>query len=92
MKPLEMYFQGIEKGKFFIISQDCSQSGELPPMPFRIFVDHVTIFNSSPMQHLRWSSSWQKKVNGWKVLLTVVTYIELCERAPRSDSGMHRWI
>ena len=23
---------------------------------FRIFVDHVVIFNSSPMQHLRWSS------------------------------------
>ena len=33
--------------------------GEVPPMPpiqFLILVDHVTIFNSSPMQHLRWSS------------------------------------
>ena len=25
-------------------------------IPFRIFVDLITIFNSSPMQHLRWSS------------------------------------
>ena len=30
----------------------------VPPVPFRIFVDHVIIlyFNSSPTQHLRWSS------------------------------------
>ena len=26
------------------------------PIPVRIFVDHVKIFNSSPMQHLSWSS------------------------------------
>ena len=30
--------------------------GGVPPIPFRIFVDYVTIFNSSPMQLLRWSS------------------------------------
>ena len=28
----------------------------LAAKPFRIFVDYVTIFNSSPMQHLRWNS------------------------------------
>ena len=49
------------------------------------FVDHVTIFNSSSMQHVRWSY----------LLETVVDscYIELClkcDRTPRSDSEMHR--
>ena len=38
-----------------------------------IFVDHVTIFNSSPVQHLRWSSLSQKIGNDWKLLLAVVT-------------------
>ena len=33
-----------------------------PPLtPFRIFVDHVTIFSSSPMQHLRWSFMTKKR-------------------------------
>ena len=45
---------------------------ECHQIPFRIFVDYVTIFNSSPMQHLRWSSFWQKS-NDWKLLLTFVT-------------------
>ena len=31
------------------------------PIPFRIFVDHVTIFNLSPMQHLKWSTYCDKK-------------------------------
>ena len=36
------------------------------------FVDHVTIFSSSPMQHLR--RSFVTKIgNSWKLLLTVVT-------------------
>ena len=39
---------------------------------FRIFVYHVTILNSSLMQHLRWSSLGQKIGNGWKLLLIVV--------------------
>ena len=38
------------------------------------FADYVTIFNLSPMQHLRWSSLWQKLGNGWKMLLTAVAY------------------
>ena len=37
-----------------------------PLILFRVFMDHVTIFNSSSMQHLRWSY-------GWKLLLTVIT-------------------
>ena len=47
--------------------------GQCPLIPFRIFVHHVTILNSSFMQHLRWSSLCQKIGNGWKLLLTVVT-------------------
>ena len=43
--------------------------GVWPLIPF--FEDHVTIFNSSPMQHLGWSFLWQKIGNGWKLLLTV---------------------
>ena len=35
-------------------------------------MDHVTIFNSRPMPHQRWSFLWQKIGNGWK-LLAVVT-------------------
>ena len=40
--------------------------GAWPLIPYN--VDHVITFNSSPMQHLRWSSLWQKLL-----LLTVVT-------------------
>ena len=43
-----------------------------PLIPFRIFVNHVTIFSSSPMQQAR-CSLWQEISNSWKVLLTVVT-------------------
>ena len=31
-----------------------------PPIPFRIFMDRVTIFSSSSMQHLSRRSLWQK--------------------------------
>ena len=33
----------------------------------------ITIFRSSPMQRLKWSSLWQKIKNSWKLLLTVLT-------------------
>ena len=34
------------------------EKGEgVSPILFKIFVDHLTIFNSSPVQHLRYSSS-----------------------------------
>ena len=46
---------------------------EETPNIFMLHVDYVTIFNSSPVQHLRWSSLWQKNGNGWKLLLNVVT-------------------
>ena len=48
--------------------------GVYATIPLRIFVDYVTILNSSPMQHLRWSSLWHKIVNGWNLFLTVLTY------------------
>ena len=40
---------------------------------FRSFMAHVTIFSTSPIQHLRWSSLLQKTDNSCKLLLTVVT-------------------
>ena len=55
---------------------------------FRVFVDfvdHVTVFSSSSMQHLRWSK-WLETVVG-------SCYIELFlkyERAPRPDTEMYR--
>ena len=39
---------------------------------FRSFMD-VTIFSTSPIQRLRWSSLLQKTDNSWKLLLTVAT-------------------
>ena len=70
---------------FFIFCQGCTRSwggsargergfGALP-IPLRIFVDHVTIFNSSHMQYLSWSTLWRKIGNGWKLLLTIVISI-----------------
>ena len=44
------------------------------PNPLFGFFWNSPIFNSSPMQHLRWCSLWQKINNGWKLLLIVVTY------------------
>ena len=41
-------------------------------VPFSIFIDHVRIISSSPMQHLRWSSLPQKNGNSWELVLTVV--------------------
>ena len=51
-----------------------------PLILFRVFMDHVTM-----LQHLRWSYWLETVVNSY--------YIELCvkyDRAPRSDSEMHR--
>ena len=31
------------------------------PIPFKIFIDHFTIFNSSPMKHLKWRPFVTKK-------------------------------
>ena len=44
-----------------------------PLIFFRSFMDHVIIFSPRPMQHLRWSSSWQKIGKSWKQSFTVVT-------------------
>ena len=48
-----------------------------PLIPFRIFVDHVTIFSLNPGQHLRCSSFWQKE----KVIAGNFCYVEDCFRA-----------
>ena len=55
----------------FIFFQGFTQSwGFHPSIPVRVFVDHVTIFSSSPMQ---WSSLSQKIGNGWKLLFLDLT-------------------
>ena len=57
-KTLEIYFLGIYESEYFIFSQHCTSSWGCPPITFIIFVDVIS--SSSPMQHLRWSSLWQK--------------------------------
>ena len=47
--------------------------GGCPPIPFRIFMNHVIILSLSYIKHLRWSSLWQKISNNWELLLTVAT-------------------
>ena len=42
-------------------------------IPFKIFVDYVTMFNPSTVQNLKLSILWHKIGNGWKLLLTVAT-------------------
>ena len=44
-------------GRTAMFSYFSTRSWEVTPTtPFRIFVDYVTIFNSTPMQNLRWDS------------------------------------
>ena len=49
-----------------IFSQGCTGSWRVPLTPFRIF---ITLLNSSSMQHLRWTSLWQKTGKSWKLLV-----------------------
>ena len=77
--PLEMFFRTSSRVSFLIFSQGCTRSWGVPPMHVRNFVYHVRIFNSSPMQHLRWSSLWQKKVmtgnRCWTMLYRTLSYM-----------------
>ena len=85
------------ESEFFIFSKDCTWSLELPLdtlIPPWISVDHVTIFSSNPMQHLRWSSLGQKNRKCWKPLLTVVTESSLLNVAGLLNGtlkGIHRF-
>ena len=50
-------------------------NGGCYPIPFRIFVDHVTIFSSGPAQHLGYRGICDQKVaHGWNLLLDIVRY------------------
>ena len=58
--------------KIFHIFQRLHSIMVVPPILFRIFMDHVTILSSRPMEHLR--RSFVTNIgNSWKLLLTVVT-------------------
>ena len=49
----------------------------------RIFVNHITIFNSSAMEHLRWSYLWQKTGKGWNLCwLLLCCYIFKISNSP----------
>ena len=48
----------------------CVEGGRWSLILFRVLVDHITIFNSSSMQHLRWGK--------WLETVVDSCYIELC--------------
>ena len=51
--------------------------------PLGIFVDHFRIFNSRPMQHLKWRPLRQNIGNGWTLLLTAVTKSFILNPTPK---------
>ena len=60
---MEFYFFGHLRVSFYYFPNTALNYEGFPPLiPFRIFVDHVAIFSSSHMQHLRWCTLWQKMV------------------------------
>ena len=73
IKCKKLNLKNIQRVSFSYFSKLHSIMGGAFSIPLKIFVGYVTIFNSSPIQHLRWSSLWQKISNVWKPLLTIVT-------------------
>ena len=67
-----------------MFSQQHTQSWGCPLIHLRIFVGHVTIFISSPMQHLRWSSLWQKMEITGNCCCCCCCYRELCLKCYRA--------
>ena len=48
-------FKGSRGVNFSYVSKFALDHEGCPPIPFKIFVGQITIFNSSTMAHLRWS-------------------------------------
>ena len=90
---LRAIFKISRKVSFSCFPKVALDHGERCPLvPFRVFVDHITIFSSDPMQQLRWKSLWQEIGNSWKLLLTDFTDVCLkCDKALLSVSEMHWW-
>ena len=65
-------FRASSRVSFAYFPKAALDHGWCHPIPFRIFVDYVTMSNWNPMQYLRCSFLWQKIRNSWKLLLTVV--------------------
>ena len=64
-----------------------------PLIPFRIFMDHGTIYSSSPMPHLSWSSLQQKSAyNSCELLLidVIENFILNVMGLLRSNSEIHK--
>ena len=63
-----MYFQGIQESEFFIFSQDCTQSWEVPPPRGSCYNIHYKPYAISKIE------LFMTKIGiTWKLLLTVVT-------------------
>ena len=58
---------------FIYFPKVASNHWRYPLISFRSFMDHVTIFSTSSMKNLRWSSLWQNLGDCWKLPFTVVT-------------------
>ena len=73
-KHREMYFYGKQKGEFFIFSQDCTQSwGGVTPNTFKNFCGSCYIIQFKPYVSSKMELFVTEIVNGWKLLLIVVT-------------------
>ena len=72
-RPFDIKYKKLNLApEFFIFPLGCIRSWGCPLIPFRILVDHVAIFGSSPRQNLRWSTLSQKIGHSWKFFLIVV--------------------
>ena len=68
-----MYFQGIQESEFFIFSQDCTQSWEVPPHIFQLFRGSCYNIHYKPYAISKIELFMTKIGITWKLLLTVVT-------------------
>ena len=68
-----------------IFSQGCTGSWGVPLTPFRIF---ITLLNSSSMQHLRWTSLWQK--NRKKLETVSIPSSNTCSKAAKNKTKQNK--
>ena len=53
---MEMYFRASRRVSFSYFPETALDHEGCPPIPFRMVVDDVRVFSSSPIQYLKWSS------------------------------------
>ena len=69
-------FRASRRVSFSYVPNSAPDHGGCPRIPIRIFVNHVPIFSSSPIQTSKMELFVTKKPS-WELLLTVVTELRL---------------